>query len=319
MVFENIFNDIKRLSNGIVGTGVFAIVLINTAPGFAGSDDNAGLVIDSGNTSSVISNERNTSSDASNGAIFGATKKAGSKGNLTDLFKSPRLLTNTSDTNEVAKSGSPKLAPIDTGTDTLVALKPALAEAARPERNTHESALEELIGAHGAPEALRNAPSDSPLGKIAAYRAKMLIVQALEKDLKQSKGLLAGLALPEASVEELSVRLKNEASRKTHLQIEIAEIRTGLAAVGGVNAELEADLSASRAALAEQNRTLKQVAAEKKASELFDQTMRKVQIIEGDLARADAAAFELLQAASRKPVTEEVVAAVHKLLELPLR
>jgi len=46
--------------------------------------------------------------------------------------------------------------------------------------------------------------------------------------------------------------------------------------------------------------------------------MKLVQVAEGDLARGKAEARELLEAASNTPVTEAVVAEVHRLLELPI-
>jgi len=148
--------------------------------------------------------------------------------------------------------------------------------------------LEALIRSNVGPEALQDADPESRLGKIAAYRFKMLEVELLNRNLLEARKVLSGIDLPDATAQELKVELGVAAKAKTALQIEIAEITTGLAAVGGVNEELETDLVKTRAALSKQS------------------------------ARGKAEARELLEAASNTPVTEAVVAEVHRLLELPI-
>jgi len=63
---------------------------------------------------------------------------------------------------------------------------------------------------------------------------------------------------------------------------------------------------------------LLKIATQKNDAEIFERTMKLVQVAEGDLARGKAEARELLEAASNTPVTEAVVAEVHRLLELPI-
>ena len=248
-----------------------------------------------------------------------SAQKAGARGNLTGLFRSPRRLSSVAvspalNSPEVAIDVKPAM---ETDVAGLVTVAPVGGtKTAKTKRSA--DALSALIAANSAPEALLNADPNSRLGKIAAYRIKVLEVELLGRDLDEAVSVLNKLDLPEATVEDLTAQLSKAAAEKTNAQIEIAEIRTGLDAVGGVNGELENDLALARASLARKSRVLLDVAAQKNSAQMFDQTMRLVQQAEGDLAKAKAEATALLEAASNKPVTGAVVAEVHRLLGLPV-
>ncbi len=241
-------------------------------------------------------------------------QKAGARGNLTGLFKSPRRL-----------SAQEQQVDADDPIVTVAAVDAVEGDAPEQAENNELSddarrsdVLKALAASDAGPEALKDADPDSRLGKIAAYRFKVLEIELLKRNLLEARKVLSLISLPEASAADLEVELDDAAKAKSALEIEVAEIRTGLSAVGGVNAELEADLVEVRRALGQQERVLADVTAKKNAAETFERTMKRVQVTEGELAARKADAYELLEAASNTPVTQDVVAEVHRLLDLPL-
>jgi len=156
-------------------------------------------------------------------------QKAGARGNLTELFKSPRRLSSedlsVSDQDPVAKMAVLN-APENVG--SLIGELPVEEpEVVAADRNS--DVLEALIRSNVGPEALQDADPESRLGKIAAYRFKMLEVELLNRNLLEARKVLSGIDLPDATAQELKVELGVAAKAKTALQIEIAEITTGLA------------------------------------------------------------------------------------------
>lgn len=214
---------------------------------------------------------------------------------------------------------APKAKPKVTKAPKPKAVKTAVVETTVQEteevakKKNINSALGALNAANASATAMENASPNSRVGRIAAYRDQVLSNEELGEDIKAAELLLATQDAPDLTREEYLVAIAESESRKTALETEIREIETALNAVGGINAELEEALEQAKADLAAENEASSEFADVASYYDAEDAiAMSKEQLEEQKLI-----ATELLENAANKPITDDVINEVHRLLNLP--
>lgn len=256
--------------------------------------------------------DKASKSDKSNGRSKGGAS-SGQKRTLMDLFKSP----------EKAKPVRQK-APAKQQKTKVVKAAPALVETDPMEeeyegvkKKNINAALGALNAANASEQAFQNASPNSRVGRIAAYRDQVLETEALREDLDEAEALLDLLTAPDLSAEDYEALRLTELERKEALEQEIAELTTALNAVGGENEELETALDGAIAALEAQNSAIDALDEDYASAQSYWEAEDILAERQEELDAQQALADELLAAAANKPITDDVVAEVHRLLGLP--
>ena len=162
-----------------------------------------------------------------------------------------------------------------------------------------------------------DAASESRVGQIVGYRDKVLQNEGMRAELADAEATLSEMQAPELTQDEVAVLVGVENTKKDALLIDLAEIKTALNAVGGVNEELETAFAETTAALAAIDKGISDLEARSAADAQYRATEMELAEAQAELEAQDRAAQDLLVAVANKPVSEEVLAQIHELLELP--
>lgn len=265
-------------------------------------------------------------SSSSSKSSNASSNRGSGKGNRTllDLFKKPQTKSTVvrsapqPKAKPVKKQPAPKpvkKAPVAAAAVTSEIAEESVVEDA--EKKNINSALGALNAANASETALQNASPNSRVGRIAAYRNQVLENEALREDLAEAEALLEGRNVPELTAEDYAVLLGQEAERLSAIELEIAEIQTALNAVGGINEELETDLEQAKTALVAQTGLISDLETQSDEATDYWTAAKLVEEKEATLAAQDVEASELLAAAANKPITDDVIEEVHRLLGLP--
>ncbi len=230
---------------------------------------------------------------------------AGSRGNLTELFKSPRRAAPSGIVVEPGVVASAEDIPLATLMGAM-------------DGQESSGGMTALDAANSSVSELNRLWPDSPAGKFDAYRKHVLKANALKAEVEIAQTMLAEMDRPALSLSDLSILVAKQAKRKTEIQTDIAEIKTGLNAVGGVHDVLEAELSAARTSLVKQNRKLLKIAAAKEVAINYKKHADFVTTAERTLETCDEIANKLLADAAGRPITPELIVETHELMGLPI-
>lgn len=252
----------------------------------------------------------NGNSDKSNGNGNGKSEKSEKAGKSDKAGKSEK--------SDKKKSGGDS-ATTKAKEKTKAKAKPKKKDLAE-ELGVHPSELGALNAAHANENALKNASPNSRVGRIAAYRDAVVAGEALADELALKEAELAALTPPGRASDlvktdlDLAVEETDTAAGiVTDLETELANTDpTDAAAIAAIQAELTTardTLTAAEAAEALlQSEYDNAVAYETVEAEVADLTQQVED--QPELERS------LLEAAANKEVTDEVEAAVKKLLGL---
>ena len=178
------------------------------------------------------------------------------------------------------------------------------------------SELGALNAAHANPNALKNASPNSRVGRIAAYRDSVLAGQALEAALETKQAELEGLTPPDRDSSVVQSELVTAQVETDETAGTVAELEQALADAGGVDAAIEADLAAARADLEVDEAVEAALQTEYDDAVAFETLSAEVDGLAQQVEDQPELERSLLEAASNKPVTDAVEAAVKKLLGL---
>jgi hypothetical protein len=169
------------------------------------------------------------------------------------------------------------------------------------------SELGALNAAHASPTALANAAPNSRVGRIAAYKAAVLEGEELVGELADKQELLDSLTTPELAEAQLILEDANE---------KVATLEQQLADAGGVDPVIEAELAIARDDAIKAAEDVALLVGELDNPEEYLALTEEVDALEQQLEDQPELERSLLEAAANKPVTDEVEAAVKKLLGL---
>ncbi|MDP3197966.1 hypothetical protein [Tabrizicola sp.] len=188
------------------------------------------------------------------------------------------------------------------------------------ELGVHPSELGALNAAHANENALKNASPNSRVGRIAAYRDSVLAGEALADELALKEAELAGLDLPSRGADLIKTDLDLAVEESGTAAGNVTALETQLAntdpadtvAIDAINAQLvtaRETLTAAELAEAGLQAEYDNAVAYEAVDAEIDELTQKIE---------DQPALErsLLEAAANKEVTDEVEAAVKKLLGL---
>lgn len=192
------------------------------------------------------------------------------------------------------------------------AKKPSLAD----ELGVSASELGALNAAHASPNALLNASPNSRVGRIAAYRDEVLAGQELEADLAAKLEELGGLTAPTRTLDLIDADLTAATLDVEGKAATVSELEGLSIAAGGLDPVIEGQLSDARIALAEAEGVQGGFETEKADAIAYETLTGEVADLELQLEDQPELERSLLEAAANKPVTDEVEAAVKKLLGL---
>ena len=178
------------------------------------------------------------------------------------------------------------------------------------------SDLGALNAAHASPKALANASPNSRVGKIAAYKAAVLEGRELEAELDAKQAELDGLTPPDRPLADIQTDADAADVALADANAAVAGLEAELAAAGGADPAIEAALDAARTVAADAAAAKAERDAELAAAEDYAALEQDVTDLEEDLADQPEVERSLLEAASNKPVTDAVEAAVKRLLGL---
>jgi hypothetical protein len=178
------------------------------------------------------------------------------------------------------------------------------------------SELGALNAAHASPNALKNASPKSRVGKIAAYRDSVVAGEEIAAELETRKAELEALEPPARTIAEIDADVDAAAADLADKQAAVTQLEADLAAAGGADPEIEADLEAARVAAEEAEATKAELEAEQAAAVEYETLTEEVAELEQQVEDQPEVERELLEAAANKPVTDEVEAAVKLLLGL---
>jgi hypothetical protein len=169
------------------------------------------------------------------------------------------------------------------------------------------SELGALNAAHASPTALANAAPNSRVGRIAAYKAAVLEGEELAGDLAEKQELLESLTTPELAAAQ---DILDDANAK------VAALELELADAGGVDPVIEAELAIARDEATQAAEDVALLVGELDNPEEYLALTEEVDALEQQIGDQPEFERSLLEAAANKPVTDEVEAAVKKLLGL---
>lgn len=178
------------------------------------------------------------------------------------------------------------------------------------------SDLGALNAAKANPNALANASPNSRVGKIAAFRDAVLAGQELEADLAEKTAILEGLTPPDSPASDIAIEL-GDATNETQAKADIvSQLEADLAAAGGADPAIEAELDAARDDLTAAEVAEAALQDEYDAAVEFETVAAEVEDLTEQVAEQPEVERDLLEAAANKPVTDAVEEAVRKLLGL---
>ncbi len=161
-----------------------------------------------------------------------------------------------------------------------------------------------------------NASQKVSVSQIMAYRDQVLTAQEIERDLANMEALLATREAPKLDDAEFVKKLDALRTARTEIELERAEIQTALNAVGGVNPELESDLARVLDDLQEHNRAIETLGSDYENAKVYWEAEKALEAQAAALTVEKDKAFEMLETASNKPVTDDVMAEINRLLGL---
>ncbi len=173
-----------------------------------------------------------------------------------------------------------------------------------------------LNAAHASPNALKNASPNSRVGRIAAYRDAVVDGQELQADLDEKTALLEGMTPPDRPSADIETDLANAQTELQSKAQAVSDLEQALVDAGGADEQIETDLESARADLETAQGAVEDLQAEQAAAAAYEALEAEVDALEQKVADQPAVERSLLEAASNKPVTDEVEAAVKKLLGL---
>ncbi len=229
-----------------------------------------------------------------------------------------------SDKPEKSKGGSDKGS--DKGEKTTSGAEKS-AKASKKEKKPKRKDLAEELGlspselgalnaAHASPNALKNASPNSRVGRIAAYRDAVLAGEELEAELEEKQAELDLLTPPERPLSEIKDDVAAADDAVDTKAAEVADLEADLAEAGGTDAEIEAALDAARDELASAEAAAEELRDEQAAAVEYETVSGEVDELTQKVEDQPEVERDLLEAAANKPVTDEVEAAVKKLLGL---
>jgi chromosome segregation ATPase len=178
------------------------------------------------------------------------------------------------------------------------------------------SELGALNAAHANANAFKNAAPNSRVGRIGAYRTAVLEGRELEAELAEKQALLDALTPPDRPASEVAAELDDAVEDVAAKARDVAQLEDDLAAAGGADPAIEAELDLARDALAEAEATEEDLRGELANAAEYAALDAEVQALEEAVEEQPQRERDLLEAAANKPVTDAVEAAVKKLLGL---
>lgn len=178
------------------------------------------------------------------------------------------------------------------------------------------SELGALNAAHASPNALKNASPNSRVGRIAAYRDSVLAGEVLKDQLDEKTAELEALTPPDRPVADIDAALETANAEVSTKANAVADLEQALADAGGEDAQIEEDLATARGELESANATVGELIAERAAAADYEALSAEVDDLAQKVEEQPAVERALLEAASNKPVTDAVEAAVKQLLGL---
>jgi chromosome segregation ATPase len=178
------------------------------------------------------------------------------------------------------------------------------------------SELGALNAAHANANAFKNAAPNSRVGRIGAYRTAVLEGRELEAELAEKQALLDALTPPDRPASEVAAELDDAVEDVAAKARDVAQLEDDLAAAGGADPAIEAELDLARDALAEAEATEEDLRGELANAAEYAALDADVQALEEAVEEQPQRERDLLEAAANKPVTDAVEAAVKKLLGL---
>lgn len=178
------------------------------------------------------------------------------------------------------------------------------------------SELGALNAAHANANAFKNASPNSRVGRIGAYRTAVLEGRALEADLEDKRALLGALTPPDRPASEVAAELDDAVEDVAAEAGVVAQLEDDLAAAGGEDPAIEAELASARDALSEAEATEDDLRGELADAAEYAALDAEVLALEEAVEEQPKRERDLLEAAANKPVTDAIEAAVKKLLGL---
>lgn len=184
------------------------------------------------------------------------------------------------------------------------------------ELGVHPSELGALNAAHANPNALANASPNSRVGRIAAYRDSVLAGGELEGTLAEKVAALGELSAPSRTSGDVQTELALAAEETATAADEVTRLEADLAAAGGTDAAIEAELGAARSALTAAQTAESTLQGEYDNAVAYETLEAEIADLELQIEDQPELERSLLEAAANKPVTDEIEAAVKALLGL---
>lgn len=187
------------------------------------------------------------------------------------------------------------------------------------ELGVHPSELGALNAARANENALKNASPNSRVGRIAAYRDAVLAGEALAEDLALKEAELAALDEPTRGADLIKTDLDLAVEEADTAAGIVTDLETQLANPDLTDAEiatLEADLLAARGTLTEAEAAEAALQAEYDNAVAYETVDAEIADLTQKIEDQPELERSLLEAAANKEVTDEVEAAVKKLLGL---
>jgi hypothetical protein len=178
------------------------------------------------------------------------------------------------------------------------------------------SELGALNAAHASPNALKNASPNSRVGRIAAYRDSVLAGEALKAELDEKTAELESMTPPDRSVADIDAALVTAETEISTKAQAVADLEQALADAGGTDPQIEEDLATARGDLEAAKAVSADLTAERTAAAAYEALSAEVDDLAQKVEEQPAVERALLEAASNKPVTDAVEAAVKQLLGL---
>lgn len=188
------------------------------------------------------------------------------------------------------------------------------------ELGVHPSELGALNAAHANANAFKNASPNSRVGRIAAYRNAVLAGELLAEELELKEAELAALPVPARPSSEVKTELDLAAQETATAEGIVNGLEDALAAADPTDTalidQIETDLAAARTDLAAAEQTEAALQGEYDSALAYETVEADVAELTQQVEDQPELERSLLEAAANKEVTDEVEAAVKKLLGL---
>ena len=188
------------------------------------------------------------------------------------------------------------------------------------ELGVHPSELGALNAAHANANAFKNASPNSRVGRIAAYRNAVLAGELLAEELELKEAELAALPVPARPSSEVKTELDLAAQETATAEGIVNGLEDALAAADPTDTalidQIETDLAAARTDLTAAEQTEAALQGEYDSALAYETVAADVADLTQQVEDQPELERSLLEAAANKEVTDEVEAAVKKLLGL---